>query len=442
MSGSVGAGPFERRPLWRRAGAWRGAFNRFIERHAIRLSVLMLLQIVIILTLGPLIIYAIGPGEVGVKWRRFGGGTETEKVYGEGTHLKWPWDLVYVYDVRAQALTQTYEALSSDGLHLTAEVSFRYRVVREQAAMLHKLVGPRYIETLVLPEVGRATRTAISKFATEALHSAQRTEIEDSIAQSITEHVGVDEVDGEPLRRLLMLHDVLLRQVIFPAALQAAIDRKMVERQRVLEYSYRVERERFEAERKQIEAGGIRVFQDIVGSSLTDNYLRWRGIDATLHLAQSPGSRVVIIGGRDGLPLILGSQSPDSPSEPRPPAAIQPQPGGQAPAPAPTGAFLGSPSTLTGAALATPDIAKSVPDPGWPRLVTPGLTAPADPATADPDPDANRLSPPPFPEVPLAGPDLVTPPRGVQGGSPGGTQRGTVPRAPAASVALPPLSIR
>ena len=39
-----------------------------------------------------------------------------------------------------------------------------------------------------------------------------------------------------------------------------------------------------------------------------DSYLRWRGIEATLQLAQSNNSKVVIIGSaKDGLPIILGN---------------------------------------------------------------------------------------------------------------------------------------
>ncbi|MGZ3311203.1 MAG: hypothetical protein ACXU8R_22060, partial [Xanthobacteraceae bacterium] len=41
---------------------------------------------------------------------------------------------------------------------------------------------------------------------------------------------------------------------------------------------------------------------------ISDSYLRWRGIEATLQLSQSTNSKVVIIGSaKDGLPLILGN---------------------------------------------------------------------------------------------------------------------------------------
>ena len=64
-----------------------------------------------------------------------------------------------------------------------------------------------------------------------------------------------------------------------------------------------------EAERKRIEANGIMVYQSIISSTLDENLLRWQGIQATLDLAKSKNSKVVVIGaGEEGLPIILGNQ--------------------------------------------------------------------------------------------------------------------------------------
>src|SRR4029078_9498684 len=72
---------------------------------------------------------------------------------------------------------------------------------------------------------------------------------------------------------------------------------------------YLVVREVRESERKKIEAEGIRAFQQLVSQGISDSYLRWRGIEATLTLAQSPNSKVVVVGsGKDGFPIIFGKQ--------------------------------------------------------------------------------------------------------------------------------------
>jgi regulator of protease activity HflC (stomatin/prohibitin superfamily) len=93
-----------------------------------------------------------------------------------------------------------------------------------------------------------------------------------------------------------------------PAAIMAAINRKTEQYYIAEEYKFRVEREKRESERKKIEGEGIRDFQQTVSQGISESYLRWRGIEATLQLSQSTNSKVVIIGsGKDGLPVILGN---------------------------------------------------------------------------------------------------------------------------------------
>jgi hypothetical protein len=108
-----------------------------------------------------------------------------------------------------------------------------------------------------------------------------------------------------------------------PAAIVAAINRKTEQYYIAEEYKFRVEREKRESERKKIEGEGIREFQQIVSQGISDSYLRWRGIEATLQLSQSTNSKVVVIGsGKDGLPIILGNAD-----TPAPPAGSTPPSG-------------------------------------------------------------------------------------------------------------------
>jgi len=46
-----------------------------------------------------------------------------------------------------------------------------------------------------------------------------------------------------------------------------------------------------------------------VSQGLSEQLLRWRGIEATKALAESQNAKVVIVGGKDGLPLILNTGS-------------------------------------------------------------------------------------------------------------------------------------
>ena len=67
----------------------------------------------------------IGYGEAGVVWKRFGGGTVTDKpALGEGFHIVAPWNKVYVYDIKQQEEFESgMRVLSSNGLEISLDVS-------------------------------------------------------------------------------------------------------------------------------------------------------------------------------------------------------------------------------------------------------------------------------------------------------------------------------
>jgi hypothetical protein len=124
------------------------------------------------------------------------------------------------------------------------------------------------------------------------------------------------------MRDTIILYDILVAGIELPAAIVAAINRKTEQYYIAEEYKFRVEREKRESERKKIEGEGIRDFQQIVSQGISESYLRWRGIEATLQLSQATNSKVVVIGsGKDGLPIILGNvDTPAPPSGSTPPS--------------------------------------------------------------------------------------------------------------------------
>jgi prohibitin 1 len=68
-------------------------------------------------------------------------------------------------------------------------------------------------------------------------------------------------------------------------------------------------KEKQEADRKRIEAKGIADFQTIVAQGISEQLLRWKGVEATEKLANSQNTKVIIIGsGKDGLPVILDTK--------------------------------------------------------------------------------------------------------------------------------------
>jgi regulator of protease activity HflC (stomatin/prohibitin superfamily) len=101
---------------------------------------------------------------------------------------------------------------------------------------------------------------------------------------------------------------VLIRSIYLPPTIKTAIESKLKQEQLMLAYKYKIEREAKEAERKRIAAQGEAAANKIINSSLTDNLLKMRGIEATIRLSESPNSKIIVVGsGKDGLPLILGN---------------------------------------------------------------------------------------------------------------------------------------
>src|SRR5208337_3731581 len=155
----------------------------------------------------------------------------------------------------------------------------------------------------------------------------KRAEIQDKIRKRAESMLGEKMLEGGvseeeenapyriPLYAMLNLIDTLILGIELPIAVETAIDRKIEQYYISEEYKFRVAREIRESERKKIEAEGISEFQQIVSQGISDSYLRWRGIEATLQLAQSSNSKIVIVGsGKDGLPVILGNaETPPAP---------------------------------------------------------------------------------------------------------------------------------
>lgn len=308
-----------------------GPLRRWLRRYSIAFYALSLALLLGTLALAPRIFIQIPAGHVGVLWLRFLGGTVTDHVYREGLRVIFPWDRMTLYDARLANDTRTYQALSANGLAMQAEISLRYRINPPAAGYLHKLAGPHYADTLVAPEIASVALEVFARYLPEQVYSELRQPIQQDMRATVLARFAVPPVaqDMAPgsLPPLIQVENVLIRSVTLPAMVREAIEHKIQQQQIMLEYDYRIEREKKERDRKRIEAEGIRDFQDVVARTITPEYLRLRGIDATNALATSNNSKMVIIGGKDGLPVILntGEDAP-RPALPRPMITDAPAP--------------------------------------------------------------------------------------------------------------------
>lgn len=242
----------------------------------------------------------IGAGEAGVLWKRFAGGVVTDKQpLGEGFHIVAPWNEVIVYEARQQELTEKMKVLSSNGLDIQLEATAWYQPDIKNLGMLHKTKGENYLDRVLKPAIRSATRSVVGRYTPEQIYSSKR----DAIQQEI-----YDETRKITNNQYVQLNEVLVRDVTLPTAIKDAIERKLGQEQESLEYKFRLEKAEKEAEKQRIEAKGKADANKILSASLSEMILRDKGIEATLKLSQSPNSKVIIVGGgKDGLPLILGN---------------------------------------------------------------------------------------------------------------------------------------
>ncbi|QCO05368.1 prohibitin family protein [Azospirillum argentinense] len=301
-----------RGPLGQRAGLW-------LKRRSVSIYALTLTLILGFLAIAPAVFVEVPSGHVGVLWLRFFGGTVTDRVYSEGTHLIFPWDRVTMYDVRLRTDTRTYEAVAANGMSMTVTVALRYRVNPPAAGLLHKLAGDDYAEKLVHPEIASLVYEFVSKHNPENFYSINRADIQGFLLREARQQFPTPPTDLQALKLppgviaddyasvMIRVEDVLVAGVSFPPLVRQAIDRKIEQQQIMEEYDFRIAREAKERERKRIEAEGVRDFQDIVARNITPEYLRLRGIEATRAFATSSNAKTIIIGGRDGLPVILNT---------------------------------------------------------------------------------------------------------------------------------------
>ncbi len=217
-----------------------------------------------------------------------------------GINTVTPWAHVEKMSIKTQELKEAMDVPSKEGLTVQLEISALYHLDPDKAQEVYKTVGPNYLEIIIEPQFRSVARGVTAGYEAKALYTSEREMLAETILVDLRKLVaprGVT-VESTPLRR-----------VGLPEGLSKAIEEKLQAEQESQRMQFVLTKEKQEAERKKIEAGGIADFQHIVTQGISDPLLRWKGIEATEKLAASPNTKVVIIGaGKDGLPLILDTK--------------------------------------------------------------------------------------------------------------------------------------
>jgi regulator of protease activity HflC (stomatin/prohibitin superfamily) len=226
-------------------------------------------------------------------------GKVADQSMASGIHLVNPLATVHKISIRTQEVKETVDVPSREGLAVNIDVSLLFSLEPVKAAQVFRSIGPQYLQVAVVPQFRSVVRDVTSGYDAKALYTAEREFLTQNIQKNLF-----------PLlqERGVRCERILLRKIMLPQKLSAAIESKLEAEQQAEQMKYVLDKEKQEAERKRIEAQGIADYQTIINQGLNDNLLKWKGIEATRELAKSQNAKVVVIGaGKEGLPIILGN---------------------------------------------------------------------------------------------------------------------------------------
>lgn len=263
-----------------------------MSKRRFRLWVGGLLATLLLLLLWDRIVIPIGSGESGVLWSPLSDGTMMNRRFTEGCWVIWPWNRMAVYDLRYQEMHGKADVRTSDGLHVAVDVTIRYRPRANELTQLHQAVGPRYRETVLWPDTIAALQQVVGGFKPAELTASGEAGLARRVEAATRRSVERHWVD---------LDRVLITRVTLPERVQAQIQEKLADEQKVISASLK-------RQTWLIEAEGAREFQARTGTPL----VKWRGVDALEKLAQSPNAKVVVLGGGKEMPFVLDAGSAES----------------------------------------------------------------------------------------------------------------------------------
>jgi len=228
-------------------------------------------------------------------------GIVSETTLPSGINLVNPMANVIKFSIQTQEQKETMQVLSREGLTIGLEVSALYRLNPDSAGRVYKTVaGGDYQTIILIPQFRSICRAVTASFQASALYSTERERLGASIQEELAKTVSP---------RGVTIENTPIRNVALPVQLTEAIEQKQKADQESQRMEFILTKEKQEADRKRIEAKGIADFQTIVAAGISENLLRWKGIEATEKLANSPNTKVIIVGaGKDGLPIILDTK--------------------------------------------------------------------------------------------------------------------------------------
>jgi prohibitin 1 len=232
-------------------------------------------------------------GHVGVK--DFFGAV-SDRALHPGISLVVPGTRVIKFSTQTREIKEAASVPTSEGLIVNLDVSLLFRLQPDAAARMYKTVGRNFEMVVIDPQLRSAIRDVTAEYEAKFLYSAEREKVALNIFKHMKVALGPRGVEAE---------QVLLRNVQLPPLLTAAIQEKLQAEQQAQRMRFVLDRERQEADRKRVEAQGIADFQTIVAKGISAELLKWKAIEVAHELSKSPNAKIVVLGDKSGLPIIL-----------------------------------------------------------------------------------------------------------------------------------------
>jgi prohibitin 1 len=237
----------------------------------------------------------IRPGQVGVK-QRLGKLTGTPK--SQGIMLLNPF-ITTIVKVPTRTVNKEVKLNlpSKEGLNVASEISILYHVQEEKALDIISAVGKNYEQVLILSTFRSASADVCARFYAKDMHSGKRAVIEDEIKKQMTMLLK---------DRGFVIESVLLKSIKLPSGLYAAIESKLRAEQGAQQMEFVLQREKKEAERKRIEAEGIRDAQLIIKEGISEGNIEWRSLEVLKEISTSPNAKLIITDGKT--PVLINGE--------------------------------------------------------------------------------------------------------------------------------------
>ena len=152
-----------------------------MNNRKLPLIILGVIAFIVVMALSSSLFYTISATERAVLFYPFGKGLDKDHISGPGTHIKAPWNDVYVYKVNEMSSEENMDVLDKNGLSIHIDITVRYYPIPERIGYIHEQFTTDYEQVLVIPEVRSTVRQVMGRYTAEEIYSTKRAEVEIAI---------------------------------------------------------------------------------------------------------------------------------------------------------------------------------------------------------------------------------------------------------------------